>query len=118
VGIISGGGKPVRLNRKTRLVELEVVRDSDFGVNDTRFYTVSHLGSVLHVGDTALGYDLTSAVFNDADIQSLEQSGISLPDVIIVKKQYPRNSQVLCALEISKGKAKMLFYRNVIVTGS
>ncbi|DAZ94201.1 TPA: hypothetical protein N0F65_000428 [Lagenidium giganteum] len=93
MGIPSGGGRPIRVNRKTRLAEMEVVRNSDFGVNDTRFVTVSHLGSLLNPGDTGLGYDLTTAVFNDNDLEPLAQAGITLPDIVLVKKQFPRRMQ-------------------------
>lgn len=41
-----------------RLVDVEVARVSDFGVNDTRAVVRSHLGHVLAVGDWFLGYDL------------------------------------------------------------
>uniref|UniRef100_K3X9M7 60S ribosomal export protein NMD3 n=1 Tax=Globisporangium ultimum (strain ATCC 200006 / CBS 805.95 / DAOM BR144) TaxID=431595 RepID=K3X9M7_GLOUD len=93
MAIPSGGGKPIRVNRKTRLAEMEVVRNADFGVNDTRYTTTCHLANLFHVGDTALGYDLTTAVFNDNDLEPLEQAGITLPDVILVKKQFPRRIQ-------------------------
>jgi len=93
MAIPSGGGRPIRVSRKTRLADMEVVREADFGVNDTRFQTVSHLGMLLHPGDSALGYDLTSAVFNDADLEPLVQAGVALPDVVLVKKQFPRRVQ-------------------------
>lgn len=93
MAIPSGGGKPIRVNRKTRLAEMEIVRDADFGVNDTRLHTVTHMGTLLHVGDSSLGYDLTSAVFNDSDLQPLVQAGITLPDVVLVKKKFPRRMQ-------------------------
>ncbi|KAF4028268.1 NMD3 family [Phytophthora infestans] len=93
MAIPSGGGRAIRVTRKTRLADMEVVRDADFGVNDTRFRTVSHLGMLLHVGDSARGYDLTSAVFNDADLVPLVQSGLTLPDVVLVKKIFPRRIQ-------------------------
>eukprot|EP00644_Phytophthora_capsici_P010847 jgi/Phyca11/6050/fgenesh1_pm.PHYCAscaffold_9_\ len=93
LAIPSGGGRAIRSNRKTRLADMEVVRDADFGVNDTRLRTVSHLGMILHAGDSARGYDLTSAVFNDADLTPLVQSGVSMPDVVLVKKMFPRRIQ-------------------------
>jgi nonsense-mediated mRNA decay protein 3 len=66
------------------------------GANDTRFQTISHLGMLLHVGDTAMGYDLSTAVFNDADMKPLEEAAggasakVVLPDVILVRKQFCR----------------------------
>lgn len=41
-----------------RLVDVEIARASDFGVNDTRTVVRSHIGRSLHVGDWCLGYDL------------------------------------------------------------
>ncbi|RHY06311.1 hypothetical protein DYB25_002770, partial [Aphanomyces astaci] len=87
------GGVPVRTNRKTRLADLDVVRNTDFGVNDTHFNTVTHLGMLLNVGDTAMGYDLSTSVFNDLDTKPLDEAGISLPDVILVRKQFLRRVQ-------------------------
>ncbi|KDO34280.1 hypothetical protein SPRG_01450 [Saprolegnia parasitica CBS 223.65] len=87
------GGVPVRTNRKTRLAEMEIVRNSDFGVNDTRFQTTTHLGMLLNVGDTAMGYDLSTSVFNDSDTKPLDEAGITLPDVILVRKQFLRRVQ-------------------------
>lgn len=86
------GGRPVRPSQKKhRLAEVEVVRNSDFGVNDTKFTAISHLGRILHAGDTVLGYDLTTSVFNDQSMEALtyEQAG-SLPEVILVRKLFPR----------------------------
>nr|CCA15826.1 60S ribosomal export protein NMD3 putative [Albugo laibachii Nc14] len=88
-----GDGKAYHVNKKTRLVEVEVVRECDFGVNDTRFFAVTHLGNVLHVGDTVLCYDLTSSVFNDNDIKPLEEVGITLPDVVLVRKKFSRRTK-------------------------
>lgn len=46
---------------KFQMAEAQVARVSDFGRNDTVFFTKTHLGNLLHPGDTALGFDLTSA---------------------------------------------------------
>ncbi|CAH0482201.1 unnamed protein product [Peronospora belbahrii] len=93
MAIPTRGGRPIRVTRKTRLAEMEIVRNADFGVNDTRLSTLSHLGMILHVGDFVRGYDLSSAVFNDSDLAPLAQSGMSLPDVVLVKKTFPRRTQ-------------------------
>lgn len=79
--------KFIRVNRKTRLAEVEVVRNSDFGVNDQRFIATSHLGHLLKAGDTVLGYDLTTAVLSEATDDYV------LPDVILVRKLYPRRAK-------------------------
>jgi len=63
------------------------------GVNDTRFVTVTHMGTILNVGDTVMGYDLSTAVINDLDMKPLEQADISLPDVVLVRKKFLRRVQ-------------------------
>ena len=42
-------------DRRMRLAECVVVRERDFGVTDTQFVCVSHLGHILRAGDTVLG---------------------------------------------------------------
>ena len=51
------------------------------------FHTRTHLGAILQPGDTALGYHLTSANYNDPNFSALSSSRV--PDVILVKKSYP-----------------------------
>ncbi len=71
---------------KWALAEAQVARSSDFGVNDSIFHTITHLGNYLHPGDYALGYDVQNGIYNDDDISALK--GKSLPDVILVKKLF------------------------------
>ena len=73
------------------LAEVEVARSSDFGTNDTTFHTHTHLGSLLHPGDLALGYDVHTSNFNDDDLAALSLKGrsLALPDVVLVKKIFP-----------------------------
>ena len=56
--------------RQSRLVELELARVCDLGSNDTRYMTISHLGHLIRVGDTVLGYDLAncSSTFDEHDL--------------------------------------------------
>ncbi len=51
------------------LAEATVAKATDFGVNDRTFYTRTHLGHVLHPGDMALGYDLSTANFVDDEME-------------------------------------------------
>lgn len=62
------------------LADVQVARTRDFGNNDTIFYIRTHLGSYLNAGDYALGYDLTSQNFNEADLSGLR--GRQVPDVV------------------------------------
>lgn len=78
------------------LAEATVARASDLGVNDTTWFTRTHLGSVLHAGDTVMGYHLTGTNFNNPNFEALEQSNTyasSIPDVILVKKHYARKKK-------------------------
>ena len=88
-----GGGNPAGAvySKKHRLVWVEVARVSDLGVNDTRYSILSHLGNVLKPGDSVLGYDLTCSNFNDDNVEDMERNGrVSLPDIVLVRKHYPR----------------------------
>ena len=42
-------------NRKMRLAEVVVARERDFGVNDTQFTVITHLGNLLREGDFVQG---------------------------------------------------------------
>ena len=75
------------------LAEATVARASDLGVNDTTYFTRTHLGGVLHPGDTVMGYLLTGTNFNNPNFEAIEQSNTyagGIPDVILVKKSYER----------------------------
>jgi len=74
---------------KYSLAEVILARSSDFGQNDRQFVASTHLGHLFKPGDIALGYDLSTAIFNDADIQALRSRRIDMPDVILVRKGYP-----------------------------
>ncbi|PYH76997.1 nonsense-mediated mRNA decay protein 3 [Aspergillus uvarum CBS 121591] len=77
---------------KWQLAEVTVARASDFG-GDRQYFTRSHLGSILHPGDSVLGYMITGANFNSPEFEALEESktyASRIPDVVLVKKHYPR----------------------------
>ncbi|KAI9679302.1 MAG: hypothetical protein M1817_005322 [Caeruleum heppii] len=78
------------------LAEATVAKSSDLGVNDTTYFTRTHLGGLLHAGDTALGYSLHDTNFNNAHFEALESNpslAAHLPDVVLVKKSYARRSK-------------------------
>jgi nonsense-mediated mRNA decay protein 3 len=77
------------------LAEATVARASDMGSSDQTFYTRTHLGGVIHVGDTVMGYHLTRTNFNNTLYDDLENSkyASTIPDVILVKKQYARKKK-------------------------
>ena len=78
------------------LAEATVARASDLGVNDITYFTRTHLGRVLHPGDSVMGYHLTGTNFNNLQFEALEQSNAhssSIPDVVLVKKFYARKKK-------------------------
>ncbi|KAF4637742.1 hypothetical protein G7Y89_g354 [Cudoniella acicularis] len=75
------------------LAEATVARASDLGSNDKTYYTRTHLGNVLHPGDSVMGYMLTGTNFNSPQFDALEESNTyssQIPDVMLVKKFYAR----------------------------
>lgn len=70
--------------------DVSVVRSSDFGSNDQQFIGKTHLGNILHVGDSCMGYDLSTLNSNSTH---LDDSKIQLPDFILVKKKYHHKSR-------------------------
>jgi len=68
-----------------------LARVEDFGHNDKTFFVKTHLGEVLNYNDHVLGYDLEK--INLTEIEDFENNYTkqrALPDVVIVRKTYPR----------------------------
>ena len=83
-------------NGRFFLAEATVARASDLGVNDNAYFTRTHLGGVLHAGDSVLGYHLTGTNFNNPQFEQLELSNSyasTIPDVMLVKKFYARKKK-------------------------
>ncbi|TVY34429.1 60S ribosomal export protein [Lachnellula subtilissima] len=81
---------------KWLLAEATVARASDLGSNDRTYYTRTHLGNVLHPGDSVMGYMLTGTNFNSPQFDALEESNTyssQIPDVMLVKKFYARKKK-------------------------
>ena len=79
-----------------RLAEVTVARASDLGLNDTAYFTRTHLGGLLHAGDSVMGYHLTGTNFNNPNFEALEQNknhASHIPDVVLVKKHYARKKK-------------------------
>jgi nonsense-mediated mRNA decay protein 3 len=78
------------------LAEITVARASEMGVNDNSYFTRTHLGGILHVGDSVMGYHLTGTNFNDPNFDTLQESsqyGSTIPDVVLVRKYYARKKK-------------------------
>lgn len=74
------------------LGEAQVMRASDLGVNDKTYYARTHMGNMLHAGDSVMGYMITGTNFNNEEFDAIENSSTyssTIPDVILVKKHYP-----------------------------
>jgi nonsense-mediated mRNA decay protein 3 len=81
---------------KWLLAEATVARASDLGSNNRTYYTRTHLGNVLHPGDSVMGYMLTGTNFNNPQFDALEDSNTyssQIPDVMLVKKFYARKKK-------------------------
>lgn len=98
-------------DRKSRLAECVVARERDFGVNDTQFTCVTHLGHVLKEGDLVMGYDLSNASWTN------DETGLKkdLPDLILVRKYYRNKGNSLITLFMS---AYRHFIFTIILQGS
>lgn len=77
------------MNTKTTMAEVTVAKSSDMGVNDKSYMVMTHLGSLLKVGDLVLGYDMLTSNL-DVDHKDLKGRKFELPDVILVNKTYPK----------------------------
>ena len=73
-------------HKKFKIIDLEVARADKVGVDGNSFRVKSHLGNILKVGDTVLGYDMAVMVNNAADDAVLDWN---TPDVVLIKKIYP-----------------------------
>jgi nonsense-mediated mRNA decay protein 3 len=83
-------------NGRFHLAEVTVAKASDLGVNDKTYFTRTHLGGILHPGDSVLGYHLTGTNFNNPQFEQLELSNSyssTIPDVMLVKKFYARKKK-------------------------
>ncbi|KAK8128940.1 hypothetical protein PG984_010048 [Apiospora sp. TS-2023a] len=79
-------------NGKWILADVQVARASDLGVNDKVYFARTHMGNMLHAGDSCMGYMLTGTNFNNPEYDAIEASNTyssRIPDVMIVKKHYP-----------------------------
>lgn len=77
------------------LAEATVARAADLGRNEQTYYTRTHLGGVLNVGDSVMGYHLAGTNFNNELFDQLEHSkhASTIPDVVLVKKHYARKKK-------------------------
>lgn len=72
------------INGKFVLADVTIAKTNDMS---QEILVRTHLGAILHEGDTVLGHDLRTAQFNNEDWDSLKTEEI--PEVILVRKIYP-----------------------------
>lgn len=75
---------------KNVLADVTCVRASEMGSGE-EFYVRSHLGALLHPGDTAMGYFLKNSNFNSQLFDELDTNNVT--EVILVKKHYIRSNK-------------------------
>ena len=57
-----------------------IIPIEDLGRDEKQLHCRTHLGHILKVGDVALGYNLLSCNFNNADVESLKENEV--PSVV------------------------------------
>jgi len=68
------------------LADVDVQKSEELGSGET--YTIrTHLGRVLQPGDSVVGYDMSSAAFNENDLIGMKNK--ELPYAILIRKHYP-----------------------------
>ena len=85
-----------RTNGRFVLADATVMRASGVGSDEDTYFTRTHLGGIVHVGDSVLGYHLSGTNFNDENLDAIEVSsryGSTIPDVVLVKKYYARSKK-------------------------
>lgn len=75
-----------KVSQKHVVADVWLVKASELGVNENTVHARTHLGHLLKVGDSALGYNLEDANVNNDDFDKLSKE--RLPDVVLVKKYY------------------------------
>lgn len=78
------------ISNKHVLADVWVVKASELGINDNPIHTKTHLGHVLRIGDSVMGYNLKDSNINDDNFERLDESNVA--EVILVKKYYPDRS--------------------------
>lgn len=81
---LQGGSTTTTTGKRS---QMDMDNDNE-GRTDAVYHTRTHLGRILHPGDTAMGYFLARANVNNAEYEALAREN-QLPDVVLIKKSYP-----------------------------
>lgn len=74
------------ISQRHLLAEAWLSRTSEVGVSEQLFCR-THLGHLIHCGDTVLGFEMKTANMNDRNLDAIKDEKI--PDVVLIKKIYP-----------------------------
>jgi len=74
------------ISKKHSLADVWVVKSSELGMTEDTIHARTHLGHLLSIGDTALGFDVKNCNVNDENLEKMPSE--KQPDVILVKKVY------------------------------
>lgn len=66
--------------KKHKLADAWVVKSSEITTSGQQFHVKTHLGYLLNIGDSALGFDFANANINDENLDSIKPE--NLPDVV------------------------------------
>lgn len=66
------------------VADIWLIRTTELGLTSDTIHTRTHLGHLVHPGDTVMGYNLQDANVNNEDFDKLKAD--SVPDVVVVKK--------------------------------
>lgn len=75
-----------KVSQKHVIADVWLVKASELGINENTVHTRTHLGHLLKVGDSAMGYNLEDANVNNDDFDKMNRD--RMPDVVLVKKHY------------------------------
>jgi nonsense-mediated mRNA decay protein 3 len=81
-------GKEAKQKGKYVLAEAQICRSDNVGEDNSEIFVTTHLGNILHAGDTVKGYDISTSNFNDKNLRSYKS--MKLPDVILVRKIFEK----------------------------
>ncbi|XP_005175681.2 60S ribosomal export protein NMD3 isoform X1 [Musca domestica] len=80
----------IHMSERHLLCDVWLVRASQLGTNDNTIHARSHLGHILNVGDSVMGYSMTEANINEQEFEKLKSHQI--PDIILVRKLHDRQA--------------------------
>uniref|UniRef100_A0A0A9Y8T2 60S ribosomal export protein NMD3 n=1 Tax=Lygus hesperus TaxID=30085 RepID=A0A0A9Y8T2_LYGHE len=80
-----------QISNKHVLADVWVVRASEIGSDDAMIHTRTHIGHLLKVGDSVLGYNIHDCNVNNDHFEKLDRDKVA--DVILVKKHYADRSK-------------------------